>query len=81
MINFRIGDIVECVDEQRVNSHVLNKKGKIIYIRDYTPAENTLKIITVEFFENVNGHNDCAGKQGHVWNLDSTSLRKIKRYI
>lgn len=72
--DFKVGDIVEVTgDFMGLGGRrgIMLGTVKLIYASDFGSAE---------FFEPVpNGHNDCGGKDGYVYNLDIHRLKLIHR--
>ena len=88
-MKFKIGDIVKSIysDNGLISVRTYNKLGKII---NYNPKEN---MYTVEFFENVGGHDGYhkdlgfleKGKYGHCYHLPECYIEKytfiLKKFL
>lgn len=67
-VDYEVGARVKCVASHDENTRIINKLGTIIHMR------STRLNITIEFDENVGGHSDHGGKNGHVWNIPKHKL-------
>jgi hypothetical protein len=72
-VAFQVGDIVEALPEiEKFWTRKLAGKRGIVINAEYDMP-------TVEFFENIDGHDDYGGKPGHVWNCQPRFLRLVHR--
>jgi hypothetical protein len=76
-MDIKTGDRVKCLAEFESNTHIINQKGKVLWVRDET--------MLIEFDSNVFGHDGnhdrVTGREGHCWWVKTDLLELLEREV